>query len=150
MSQDSVVKLIYSVYTSAVFLLFFWHLTVARETPFHLLSIRHRLGLWPCSDLNKGILCFHTAFFSHISCLGLPQRMSLITLMPVRFPTHTDSARSHSICTSACTPTGGVTGVQKASPPGMELQNTSWLSCRAAVCTDSTTSSFWQRNTLYL
>lgn len=33
---------------------------------------------------------------------------------------------------------------------GTELQNTSWLGCRAAASADSTTSSSWQRNKLYL
>lgn len=152
MSHDSVPKLISSVYTNTLVLVFCSFLTsdcCPGNTFSSSLPPTQTRTLTVFRSKQGNTVFPHCFPFSHF-LLRLPQRMSLITLMPVRFPTHTDSVRSHSICTSACAPTGGVTGVQKASPPGMELQNTSWLSCRAAVCTDSTTSSFWQRNTLYL
>lgn len=113
------------------------------RAPFHLYSLW--LTLWLCSDLARE-LCGCTVF-----CF-LPFPVTVITqdvfdAFASPFLTFSQTAgRTPAQCTSAwrCYRS------REGGSAGTERQNTSWLGCCAAVCADSTTSSSWQTNKLYL
>lgn len=108
------------------------------------LSLLSLTQTWALFRFNKGIMWSHSALFSHTFPVKSYHRG------PVPFSSQSASKACsvlHSLHFCMCTNRWCCRSAESDSA-GTELQNTSWLGRRTAVCADSTTSSSWQRDKL--